>query len=206
MKTKIIIVGAFHEIIELALANDFEIVGLIDNHKTGYYYNYKILGTDEKVNSLDVSLKEFPLILTPDKPEIRKKLFTYYNDLGFSFTSIISVKANVSKTALIQEGIIVQNGVNVSSEAKIGRFVKLNTNCNIMHNSIIKDYATIAPNAVILGNVEVGVNCYIGANATILPNIIVGSNVTVGAGSVVTKNIASNSIVLGNPAKLFKIR
>ena len=44
----------------------------------------------------------------------------------------------------------------------------------------------------------------IGSGATILPNITIGENALVGAGSVVTKDVPDNSIVAGNPAKVFR--
>lgn len=45
-------------------------------------------------------------------------------------------------------------------------------------------------------------NVFIGCNTTILGNVRIGSNVIIGAGSVVTKDIPSNSVVVGNPAKV----
>jgi len=42
------------------------------------------------------------------------------------------------------------------------------------------------------------------ANVVVLPAITVGKNSVVGAGSIVTKDIPSNSIAVGNPAKVVK--
>lgn len=44
----------------------------------------------------------------------------------------------------------------------------------------------------------------IGSGATILCGITIGENTLVGAGSVVVKDVPSNSIVVGNPAKIIK--
>ena len=44
----------------------------------------------------------------------------------------------------------------------------------------------------------------IGTGATILANVTIGENAIVGAGSVVTKDVPANSIVAGNPAKMFR--
>lgn len=204
MTKKIIIVGAFLEIIELAEDFGYEIVGLIDNNRNGLYRNYRILSSDDYVDELDQNLKEISLIITPDIPQKREKLYSYYLSKGFKFSSLISKSSKISKSAIINEGTVIQYGVNVSSEVYIGKFVKLNTYCNIMHNSIIGDFTTIAPNAVVLGNVKIGKNCYIGSNATILPNIEISDNVVVGAGAVVTEDIPPFSIVAGNPAKILK--
>ena len=202
VKNTIIIVGAFHEIIELAEDNGIEIAGLIDNVRTENYRNYKILGNDKDAGNLFNKYKNISVLLTPDIPQVRKKLHTYYSELGFVFSSLISKNSVISKSADIDTGTIVQSGVNVSAESRIGKFVKLNTYCNVMHNSVINDYTTIAPNSVILGNVKVGKLCYIGSNATILPNISICDNVTIGAGSVVTKDIDISGTYFGIPARL----
>ena len=201
MNKKVIIIGAFHEIIELAEDNRFEIIGLVDSIKKNYYRGYKIIGTDADAKNFD---KSYPLIITPDSPYIRLKLVEYYLSLGFKFTKLISRYGKISKSAEINNGVIAQSGVNVSSECIIEKFVKLNTCCNIMHNSFIGQFTTIAPNAVILGGVKVRSNCYIGSNSTILPYIEIMDNSIVGAGSVVTKDVPPFTIVAGNPAKVLK--
>jgi len=44
----------------------------------------------------------------------------------------------------------------------------------------------------------------IGSGSTILPRLIIGENSIVGAGSMVTRDVPPNSIVAGNPAKIFR--
>ncbi len=200
--TKIVVVGAFHEIIELIEGLRLDIAGLIDNNIKGSYLGYKILGTDQDAKSIIGFLQECKLVITPDKPQIRKKIFQYYNDLGCDFFKIISRAAIISKSARIEMGGIIQGSVNISSNSKVGRFVKLNTNSNIMHDVTIGDFTTIAPNSVVLGNVFIGSNCYIGANATILPNISICADTIIGAAAVVTKSISVPGVYVGNPARM----
>lgn len=50
----------------------------------------------------------------------------------------------------------------------------------------------------------VGERCFIGTNAIIMAGVKIGDQVIVGAGSVVTKDVPSNSIVVGNPAKIIR--
>lgn len=204
IQKKIILIGAFHEIIELVEESEIEIAGMIDNYRSDNYRGYKIICTDIDAGNLSSTFKKIPVIITPDLPNIKKKLHLYYAGLGFDFSSLISKNSLISKSAIVDIGTIIQSGVNVSAESKIGKFVKLNTKCNIMHDSIIGDYTTIAPNAVILGNVNIGELCYIGSNATILPNICVCDNTVIGAGAVVTKSINKAGTYTGVPAKLLR--
>lgn len=201
MDKKIIIVGGFHEIIELCEELKYSIVGIIDNTLKGKYLGYPIIGNDSDASMLFKTFYNLPLVITPDTPLLREKLFGYYSKIGFRFETIISAKAKISKSAQIGTGTIIQSGVNVSAQTRIGNFVKLNTNCNVMHDCLIHDYVTIAPNAVLLGHVTVSEKVYIGANSTILPTISIGEDSLVGAGSVVTRNIDNNITVKGVPAK-----
>lgn len=50
--------------------------------------------------------------------------------------------------------------------------------------------------------IKVGNNSFIGANATLLPGTTIGNNCIVGACCVVKGRIPSDSVVIGNPAKI----
>lgn len=200
MKTKVILVGGFHEVIELCESCGMEIVGLIDDKLTGSYLGYNVLGGDSAARDILIHIQGVPVVITPDLPAVRKRLADLYSNIGVGFTTVVSPRATVSRRAHIAAGVIIQSGVNISSNVDLERFVRINTMANIMHDVIIGEYTTVAPNAVILGKAKIDDGCYIGANATILPGIEVGSNAIVGAGAVVTKNVPPDTTVVGNPA------
>lgn len=202
MNKKVIIVGGFHEIVELCEESGYSIVGIIDNHHRGQFMGYSVLGSDEDANQIFGNYGDIPLVITPDSPAIREKLYRFYSSVGFTFGTIISLRSKISKSALIGEGTIIQDNVNVSANSRIGKFAKLNTGCNVMHDCLLYDFVTIAPGAVVLGRVNIGTKSYVGANATILPDRTIAYGVTIGAGAVVTRDIKENSkVYVGVPAK-----
>lgn len=52
----------------------------------------------------------------------------------------------------------------------------------------------------------IGNNVTVGANVVIIGDVKVGDNVMIGAGSVVVKDIPDNCVVVGNPARIIKIK
>lgn len=204
MPDKVFIVGAFQEIIELTEECGYKIIGLIDREITAGVFAYPVLCDDTGVTSIAGLLDGSAAVLTPDSPDVRRKLRDLYQDLGFPFASLISPRARVSSASNLGEAVIAQWNVHISAGTTIGGFTRLNVGANIMHDAIIGDFSTIAPNATVLGRVRIGMGCYIGANSTLLPGISIGDNAIVGAGSVVTRNVPERTVVAGNPARILR--
>ena len=56
------------------------------------------------------------------------------------------------------------------------------------------------------GGVKIGDLSFVGVGSVIIQGIKIGRNVTIGAGSVVTRDVSGNSIIVGNPAKVVKVK
>ncbi len=201
MKQKIILVGAYHEMIEVCEDAGFEIVGIIDNKETDEYYGVPVIGTDDDAKEIKIKYPDVPVVISPFMPKARKKLYGMYASFGYTFATVISPKATISRFATIGEGTVILNGVNVAANTHIGRFVKLNTMCNIMHDNVIGDFVTVSPNALTLGYVTIEEDAFLGGNCTVLPYKKVGVGAIIGAAAVVTKDVAAGQVVKGNPAK-----
>lgn len=101
------------------------------------------------------------------------------------------------------------------SQTKVGRgcsFGKGGLGVVVHSKAVIGDRCIIGNNVTIGGSSRkekgklpvIGSRVRIGAGAVILGDVIIGDDCLIGANSVVTSNVASNSIVVGNPARLIK--
>lgn len=193
------IVGAFHEMVELVESLAIPIIGLVDSQTpdNACCRKYTLLGDDEWL--LSVAKGGEQVVITPDLPKVRKRLFESYRSAGFETPTIIA--GNVSAYAEIGQGSVIQRDAYVSAGSRLGIGVKVNVGVKVMHDVNIGDFVTVAPSAVILGNVTIGDGVYLGSNATVLPNVKVGDGAVIGAGAVVTKDVEPHVTVKGIPAK-----
>ena len=56
------------------------------------------------------------------------------------------------------------------------------------------------------GVVEIGNDVWIGTDALILSGVKIGSGVVIGAGSIVTRDMPDYAVVVGNPARVIRMR
>lgn len=128
---------------------------------------------------------------------------------SFVRAKLMRLRSEISTEELVKLGLTI--GKNFSRQEKT---LIDQSHCWLID---IGDDVTIAPRVHILahdastkkslgytriGLVNIGNNVFIGASSTILPGVKIGDNVVIGAGSVVSRDIPSNSVAVGNPAKV----
>jgi len=121
--------------------------------------------------------------------------------------------SNISETVEIGENCKIHSHVWIGNKVKIGNNCKIQAFVFIPEGVIIGDDVFIGPHVCFTNDKNppsgkenwqltiVKRGAKIGAGAVILPGITIEENAMIGAGAVVTKNVASNSTVVGNPAR-----
>jgi len=128
-------------------------------------------------------------------------------DHGFSRAGVIIDSTSVVGTSVaIGRGVYVNAGCTIGGGVVIGDFVIVNRSASVGHDTHIEEYASIGPAAVLAGRVNIRRGVFVGAGAVVLPDIEVGENSIVGAGAVVTRPVPSGAVVVGNPARIVKMR
>ncbi|WP_455618000.1 acyltransferase [Eisenbergiella sp.] len=82
--------------------------------------------------------------------------------------------------------------------------ISVGDNCTITGATLLAHDATTKKQLgyVKVGRINIGNNVFIGQGAIVLPGVTVEDNVIIGAGTVVSRSIPSNSVVVGNPARI----
>lgn len=123
---------------------------------------------------------------------IQKYRFCKLRILGYkNISSNAILESNLNLDRVYPQGIHIGENTLVASRATI-----------LCHEHVKRDMLDFRNPWIT--HTYIGKNCFIGIGATILPGVKIGDQVIVGAASVVTKDIPSNSVAVGNPAKVIR--
>ncbi len=92
-------------------------------------------------------------------------------------------------------------GIEIGNDVIMGQNVRFHA---LNHN--YKNDELIRLQGVTAKGIKIGNNCWVGAGVTFLDGVTIGDGCVIGADSVVTKSVPSNSVIVGNPAKIIKKR
>lgn len=138
---------------------------------------------------------------------IRKNI--YYQLAGQNLFPVNAVHPSAiidDSVSIAGHGVMVSAQVTINALARVGIGAICNTGCIIEHECEIGEFSHVGPGAVLCGNVKLGDHSFVGAGAVVKEGIKIGKNVMIGAGSVVVKDIPDDVTVVGNPARVLKMK
>ena len=128
---------------------------------------------------------------------IRYKIWTKWIDKGWIFPVLISKYAILDKGIHLDNGVQVLPGAIIRLDSKVGSNTIINSGAIIEHGCSIGRHGHIAPGAVLCGDVTAEDHVLVGAGAVVMPGVCLGNHSKIGAGAVVTKNVPANTSVKG---------
>jgi sugar O-acyltransferase (sialic acid O-acetyltransferase NeuD family) len=187
--------------------DSWDIIGFFDdNEKTGTIIKgIKIIGTLE-----DLKVRKEPLhvVFAIAEPELKKKLVAQINNPNIIYPVLIhpGVENHEFQNISVGEGSIICAGNILTNDIRIGAHVLVNLSCTIGHDCIINNYCSIMPGVNISGKVVLEEGIYIGTGAEVINYVTIGEYATIGAGATVIDDIESQSVAVGTPARIIKLK
>lgn len=158
----------------------------------GNFENFKFKSSDK-------------VLISFGNPQKRELEYNRLKDKNINLHTFIHPNTYIASTSTIAQGTIITPFVTLAHNSKINANVLINTYGAVGHDSIIGNHSVLSPKSLVTGKCTLAEKVYLGSSAVILPGQKIGSSSKVSASSVVYRNVIENNVVLGNPAKKYKM-
>ena len=116
----------------------------------------------------------------------------------------IQRNARVGQRCKVSSHTFICEGVTIEDEVFVGHGVMFTNDRDPRATN--PDGTSQTPGDWTLERTTVEFRASIGSGAVIGPGLTIGAGAMVGAGAVVTKNVPPNAVVVGNPARVLRMR
>ena len=135
------------------------------------------------------------------KGSSRKEVFLRFKNLGYTFASYVSPKAEVWDLSVVGENCYIQEFNNIQYGTYFGDNCLFWAGNHIGHHGVIGSHVTFTSHCVLSGGCTIGDLCYFGVNSTIGDGVNISANVFLGMGGVANKSIDEEGIYVGSPVR-----
>ncbi len=177
--------------------DDFGFLDVDKEALKGYNVQTCVMGDE---SSYDIG-EEDEFVCAIGDGKLRRQITDALEQKGAHFVSLVHPSAVVSRSAIIEEGVVICPFVTVSADTTIGKGSQINLAASIGHDVVIGEYNTICPNSGIMGMCTLEENVFIGTGVQIAPSSHIGKNAYVCMGSIVVGNVEEGTRMIGNPAR-----
>lgn len=206
---KIAIVGAggFGKEVAFLLERigSWDVVGFFDdNQVTEEVYGYKMLGN---IDSLVKYPSELSIVCAIGNSLVRRKIVgRLIENSNLYFPTVIDPTVIYGESVTFGQGNIICAGAILTVDVNIGDFNIINLSSTVGHDVVIGSFNTLYPSVNISGFIKTGDCVEFGTGTKVIQNLTIGENAIIGAGSVVVRDIQKNTLSVGVPAKVIKLR
>ncbi|ACE06285.1 hypothetical protein Aasi_0919 [Candidatus Amoebophilus asiaticus 5a2] len=213
MKDPVIIVGTTalaHQALEILLQNDIVVYGFLAEKqldKLTEINHIPILGNiEEDASYLEKIDKKLAVFIAIEQSTSRQQhIKKLSNQHQISFINLVHPLANLGFNTQLGIGNLIDAGTNISANSQLGNHCLVHKQVIIEYGATIQNFVQIGSGSIIGEQVTIEDNVFIGAGAAIVAGVHIGKGARIGAGSVVLESVKEKEVMLGNPAKPFKI-
>jgi sugar O-acyltransferase (sialic acid O-acetyltransferase NeuD family) len=197
--------GFAKEVYSILYSLNYKIEGFInkDSSITELIVKNNIIPVIDETYFLE-NFKNVDLCIGIGDPVLIKNISNIFKD--YNFPNIIHPTVLYDDNLEIGFGNIITQGCILTIDIKIGNFNIININSTIGHDVIIGDFNVINPSVNISGKCVIGDMNLIGVSSVIIENKKIGNNSILGANSTLITDMYDNSVYVGSPAKIKKLK
>lgn len=183
------------------LAPEWNVIGFLDDSGRQSVDDLPVLG---RVDQAD-RFKQAWFAVAIGDPRVRNRLVSSMSaSFSPNYATLVHPNVLCGHKVIIGEGSIVTAGCILTTGISLGKHNIVNLNTTIGHDVVSGDFCTFAPIVAISGNVKFGSGVEVGTGAAIKQGVEIGNGAVVGMSACVVKKVDSDTVVIGNPAKLLK--
>jgi sugar O-acyltransferase (sialic acid O-acetyltransferase NeuD family) len=198
--------GDFGSLLLRHLRSIVEVVGFLDDTKTGSFEGLPILGGFGDLERLhrEGSFDEVVLAVGYRHLDFRAAFFARAAAGGVPLRSFVHPSVYVAPDARLGAGVVILPGCTIDSRAELGDGVVVQVGSTIAHDTVLGAHCFLGPGVCLAGYVSVGERSFLGIGTVVIDHVTLGPGTQTGGGTVVTGSSPGHQLLVGAPARVVR--